>query len=138
MQKIDWRCSPVFSTPIDSLQLIDPNAGLGVLPAFDVLHGAQSLDLNTSRDILDALFKAERVLIEKAGTLEALVEFGHERMPLHPTMTYVIPVVFSMLGRRKEAEAYIEARVDRFRSDGEQELLGFYERFVEELKTGLS
>lgn len=133
-QRIDWRCSPVFSFPIDATRHLDPGGAWEALPVFDASRGSPSLDLEFERDILEALLRAERVLIEQAGTLEAFAKFGQERLPRHPTMTYAIPVAYEMLGRWDEAEAYIGVCKNFYEGDEEPQIRAAYERFVQELQ----
>lgn len=130
MQKIDWRCSPVFSLPLDVLSKNYPGSGLDILPAFDALHGPDLLEECAAQDILDSLFAAENVLKKCAGSLESLVRFGHERIPQHPTMTYLIPVGYAMLNRWGAAEEYADACLDRLQSDGHHDLSQAYEKFL--------
>jgi hypothetical protein len=133
-EDLDWDCASTFSFRLDQLRHIEPKAEMRVLPAFEVLHLAEPLDPKSTDAILDALFFAERVLIEQAGTLEAFVEFCRHRLPQHPAMPWALPVAYATLGRWDEGEEYIAACRKFYAAEKEPLLVATYDRFIREVR----
>lgn len=85
------------------------------------------------KKIADYVLLAEVKTREQAGTLATAMDYIRAN-PGHPQYQWIVPVGYRLIGRTKDADAYVEERLVQLRAENNITLTQLYEAFAAKLE----